>query len=487
LLRVARALAAACALQALAGAAAPALAGGTADRPGPLPWRVAGILPITVDAATFPDSAGYALEVYVRISPAALSAAVPDSFGITRLKLLARLRNGANPKQHDREQLVTSMTQDSSSGFGKVVVFRFPARPGGQRLRVRIEDLNSRKRGIAYVGRTVKNGGEIEGDFSAPKPQMERDLSDLEFVWDETGAPLAGGFRHDTTAYLPNPERVFGLYASDLRCFFSARSPDERVWHWVARILDPSGHALLERDSSTDASRRLEAAARIDVSTLPAGGYDLEVKAWQEGDAGALLRRSHFSVAWHSETWTANPADIDDIVHLLLSADAEERFSQLEPGEREHFLDEYWKVRDPTPGTAENEALEEFFKRVDYANRTYTRTGLLKGMFTDMGRVYIRYGPPDEITHQVMPAGSETLSQALDEINATESRSADDVRRPGLGGDIRPFEVWVYEGVIPTPLTVDPRDKGGVRRRRLLFLFVDEQGMGQYTQRYSTE
>jgi GWxTD domain-containing protein len=291
----------------------------------------------------------------------------------------------------------------------------------------------------------------------------------------------------DSLDELPNPERMYGLYASDLRCSFRARSPDERPWNWVARVLAPGGVEVLQRDSTAAASHTLAATARIDVSTLPAGGYDLEVKAWQTGDAGAVTRRARFSVAWSTESWTRNPEDMEDAVHLLLGGDEEENFTRLEPGERESFLNEYWKARDPTPGTAENEALTQFLARIDYANRTYTRPGLQKGMFSDMGRVYIRYGQPDEVLRQVIPAGDETLDAFLDQLAQSENRPATDVRQPGIGGDIRPFEVWIYEGVVPTPLEADPRQKGAVRRRKLTFLFVDEQGFGQYTQRYSTE
>lgn len=472
---------------ALLGLAVKAGAGGTPDHPGPLPWRTSGRLPFTVDAVTFPDSAGYALEVYVRIPPATLGAAAVDTFGVGRLLLHARLRSGYGERLHEHEQLITSMPGDSATGFGKVVVLRLPIRPGAQRLRVRLEDVNSRKRGIFYMGRQVTNAEEIEGEFQAAKPQMGRDLSDVEFVWDEVSGASGSAFRRDTVAFLPNPERLYGLYASELRGFFSARSGDDRPWRWVARIYDDAGRLMSESDSSAASSTRLHAAVRLDLSTLPAGGYDLEIKAWQEGDAGALSRRSRFSIAWRPESWTTNPADIEDAVHLLLTADREEDFVRLEPGERERFLEDFWKARDPTPGTPENQALEQFRQRLDYANRTYTRSGLQKGMFTDMGRVFIRYGQPDEVLHEVIPAGDQTLDQLLDELAATENRPAEDVRQHGLGGDMRPYEVWIYEGVIPTPLEADPRNKGAVRHRKLLFLFVDQQGLGQYTLRYSTE
>ena len=438
-----------------------------------------------MDAAVFPDSVGEVVEVYVRIPPVTLGAAAPDSFGATRLALDTRLRGGSGRVQ-ELQRIVQSTVADSATGFGKVVVVRYLTQPGNQRLRVRLEDLNSRKRGLIYVGRQVTNSGEVEGEFATPRAQMGREISDLEFIWGETSAPSAA-FRRDTSGYLPNPERLYGLYESELKTYFSARSREARPWHWLARVLDGGGRSLMERDSSAAESRALRATASLDVSTLPAGGYDLEVKAWQEGDNGAVARRAHFSVAWKTESWTADPANLEDSFHLLLSAEKEESFNRLEPGEREQFLDDYWKARDPSPGTAENEALEEFLKRVEYVNRTYTRAGQLKGMFTDMGRVYVRYGQPDEVLHQVIPAGDETLDQVLDEIERTESRPATEVRQPGLGGDIRPYEVWIYEGVIPTPLEADPRGGGAVRRRKLTFLFVDQQGFGQYTLRYSTE
>jgi GWxTD domain-containing protein len=462
-------------------------AGGTPDLPGPMPWRTGGRLPFTVDAATFPDSAGLALEVYIRIPPATLGAATPDSFGVAQLLIRARLKTSYGAKQRSHEELIHIMPSDSASGFGKVVLMRFPTRPGTQRLSVRVEDLHSRKRGILYMGRQVTDFGEYEGDFQSPKPQSERDLSDVEFVWDETDRTAGAGFVHDTTGFLPNPERLYGLYASDLRAVLSARSPSDSAWRWAARIYDPTGRLMLEKDSTGSASHWLHAPVRMDISTLPAGGYDLEFKAWQQGDAGALVRKSHFSIAWHTETWTSDPADIEDAVHLLLSSEREDAFMRLEPGEREHFLEDYWRARDPSPGTAENEAYDEFVKRVEYANRTFTRAGLQKGMLSDMGRTYIRYGPPDEVLHEVIPAGDNTLDQMLDEIEATETRSPEDVRQHGLGGDTRPFEVWIYEGVIPPPMETEPKDKGNVRRRKLTFLFVDSQGLGQYTLRYTTE
>jgi GWxTD domain-containing protein len=309
-------------------------------------------------------------------------------------------------------------------------------------------------------------------------------------VWRETEASSSSAFRRGERTVLPNPERLYGLFQGDVTVRFTARSRpgDERPWHWVARLLDAEGHALALRESTASASNWLQGGPTFDVSSEPAGGYDVEVKAWQEGDAGALQRRSRFSVAWNRDSWLRNPRDLEDAVHFLLDPDAEEGFAELSPGEQERYMEDFWRRRDPTPETAENEARTGFLRRVDYVNATYTRAGLGKGMFSDMGRVYIRYGPPSETHHQVIPTGSETLEQVLNELAVSESRSVGDVWDKKLGGDLRPFEVWIYEPGTGLPPDADPGVSLELRRqRRLLFLFVDEHGLGDYRLRYSTE
>ena len=463
------------------------------EGPGPLPWRVGGPLGFTVDAAAFPDSGGNVLEVYTRIPPATLATRVGAGSEAQRLSVSARLRNRFGAKQHEASQEFQVVAEDTAS-FGKVVLLRFPARPGRYRLQVRVEDPRSRKRGLAYVGRTVREKASVEGEVVVPQAQAGREISDLEFAWAETPAEQAGSFRRTSTpgesvGVLPNPERLYGLLAGDLRAVFVARSssPAPRPWRWAARIMDASGKVVAERESTGAAGRSLTQAVRFDVSTQPAGGYDLEVKAWQEGDAGALSRRAHFGIAWQPSSWNTDPVEVEDLMHFLLdSGDEEESFARMNAGEQERFLDEYWRQRDPTPDTAENEARTAFLARIDHANRTWGRAGLGKGMFSDMGRVYIRHGEPDEILRQVIPAGDQTLTQVLQELEVSQDRPTGSVNSKGPGGDQRPFEIWIYEGrdelVGSAPIVAGPRPA-----RRLLFLFVDDQGYGDFRLRYSTE
>src|SRR5262249_33929552 len=200
----------------------------------------------------------------------------------------------------------------------------------------------------------------------------------------------------------------------------------------------------------------------------PAGAYLLDAKVWQDGDRGALQRRSRFSIGWDPDTWNRSAADVSDDVHFLLEARDEEEFVVLQPGEQERLLEAFWRKRDPTPETALNEAEFTFRERVAHANDQFSRFGIGKGMFSDMGRVYIRYGPPTEILHQVMPAGDETLTNALEQIIMSEDRAMGDVNQKGPGADQRPYEVWIYQGEIPLPFDADPSSTmGRVNRRRL--------------------
>ena len=292
------------------------------DGPGPLPWRVHGRVGFTVDAAAFPDSAGHTLEVYLRVPPVTLAALGRDQAGAGKLRLSVRLTNRFGARPHEASQEFTIAHADTVPGFGKVVLMRFPARPGGYRLRVKLEDLLSHKRGLGYLGRKVTESANVDGELTVPAAQAGRHLSDLEFVWPQTAA-AGSAFQRGARASLPNPERLYGLLASEMGAEFAARGlpGDARPWHWHARVLDPEGRVVAEQESTAAAGPRLAGRVALDLSTEPAGGYDLEVKAWQEGDAGALLRTARFSIGWHATSWRVDPVDVEDVVHFLLSAE----------------------------------------------------------------------------------------------------------------------------------------------------------------------
>jgi len=64
--------------------------------------------------------------------------------------------------------------------------------------------------------------------------------------------------------------------------------------------------------------------------------------------------------------------------------------------DRDIFIETFWKQRDPTPGTPENEYKDEIVKRFQYVNQNFGRgrSTTREGWRTDMGQIYMVLGPP---------------------------------------------------------------------------------------------
>jgi GWxTD domain-containing protein len=65
---------------------------------------------------------------------------------------------------------------------------------------------------------------------------------------------------------------------------------------------------------------------------------------------------------------------------------------------KRRFMTDFWKRRDPTPGTPVNETRQLFYDGVAYADKTYSESGRAArpGWKTDRGRIYVKNGSPDE-------------------------------------------------------------------------------------------
>jgi GWxTD domain-containing protein len=115
----------------------------------------------------------------------------------------------------------------------------------------------------------------------------------------------------------------------------------------------------------------------------------------------------------------------EDVAYIITD---EERaaFKQLSNDEeRDNFIEAFWQRRDPTPDTVENEFKEEHYRRIAYANEHYAAG--IPGWKTDRGRIYIVYGPPDEIESH--PSGG-TYERPIEEGGGSTSTY--------------PFEDWRY-------------------------------------------
>ncbi len=87
---------------------------------------------------------------------------------------------------------------------------------------------------------------------------------------------------------------------------------------------------------------------------------------------------------------------LDEDVKYIITDEEREAFLKLSNSEeRDAFIEQFWLRRDPTPDTPENEYKEEHYRRIAYANEHFASG--IPGWRTDRGRIYIVWGPPDEI------------------------------------------------------------------------------------------
>ncbi len=116
--------------------------------------------------------------------------------------------------------------------------------------------------------------------------------------------------------------------------------------------------------------------------------------------------------------------------------------------ERDKFIEDVWRSRDPDPDTEENEFKEQFYERVAYANEHFSSGK--PGRMTDRGRIYIKFGKPDSIESH--PTGGAYERESWEGGGSTTTY---------------PFERWFYRYL--------PNVRSGVQLE-----FVDPTGTGEY-------
>src|SRR5436309_12721213 len=174
----------------------------------------------------------------------------------------------------------------------------------------------------------------------------------------------------------------------------------------------------------------------------------------------------------------------EDVTYII-SPDERNAFLQLDTNEeREQFIEQFWLRRSSNPDLPENDFKEEHYRRIAYANEHYASG--IPGWKTDRGRIYITYGPADEIESH--PSGG-TYERPPEEGGGSTSAF--------------PFEQWSYryiegissdviiEFVDPTMsgeyrMTMDPSEKDA-----LLYVpgagltLMEQMGMSSKTDRFS--
>jgi GWxTD domain-containing protein len=132
--------------------------------------------------------------------------------------------------------------------------------------------------------------------------------------------------------------------------------------------------------------------------------------------------------------------NIDKAVDQLKYIATEDEISYIKgapaPDEEQRRFLEFWAKRDPDPSTVENELMDEYYSRVEYADKNFSNFG--EGWRSDRGMVYIMFGRPENIDRYPFNANN------------------------------KPYEIWYYYAL------------------NRQFIFVDDTGFGDYRLHYPT-
>ncbi len=136
-------------------------------------------------------------------------------------------------------------------------------------------------------------------------------------------------------------------------------------------------------------------------------------------------------------------------VAYIITGEEKKAFNKLTTDEeRENFIEQFWRRRDPDPDTDENEYREEYYERIAYANQHYASG--IPGWKTDRGRIYIAFGKPDGVESH--PSGGSYDRPSYEGGGSTTTY---------------PFETWFYRNINGVGSGVEIE-------------FVDPTGTGEY-------
>jgi GWxTD domain-containing protein len=193
---------------------------------------------------------------------------------------------------------------------------------------------------------------------------------------------------------LANPRATIPYGSDSVRLYLETYGT--RDSSLTLRAVDEGGNEVWRSVPGLVGDTALRAGfVRLPSATFPIGRLRLEgVTVGARDTVRAPLLVSF------SDQWVV--ANFEGVLNLLRYFGAEESIRQMRAATdstRAELWRKFWRTTDPNPATPENEALLEYFSRLQTANTRY-REGNDPGWLTDRGEVFVTLGEPDEVFDQ---------------------------------------------------------------------------------------
>ncbi len=323
-------------------------------------------------------------------------------------------------------------TYDQTNSRDTFVVgyFQFFLPPGEYQLKIWIEGQ--------HTGAMVRTETRtMVPDFERSEMTLSGLLLAHQIAPDSGEGAQAGSYERRGLLITPSVNNVFSDIQPQMWCYFEiydlrAGNPSAAAYRAQYEIVNASGEVVLSDTASVRREGQISDAFRLfQVSALDEDQYLLRVTIRDQVNDRTVSEEVTFQIRWSALGHVAK--DYEEALEQLRYIATDEEYKKLKAAEEEDRREvwlEFWEQRDPTPGTPANEMRTEYYRRIEYANVHYSVVST--GWRADRGRIYIIYGPPDDIERHPMEIGGQ------------------------------PYQIWHYYS----------------SNRR--FYFVDEDGYGDY-------
>jgi GWxTD domain-containing protein len=289
----------------------------------------------------------------------------------------------------------------------------FDLEPGKYMVRIELTDKDSRKSFPLEAALEVRNIEDQTG------------VSDLMIIARQTG--------ETHNKIVPNVSRQITSNQGGIPIFFEYYTGNPGLHKVEYAISDKDQNIVVreETDQQVKAGKN-QILHTIKGSEIGMGSYILTVSIKDENNKKVASVNKSFQSRMPG--LPASIKDLDKAISQLRYIASSSELKYIENATtREDKVDrylEFWKKKDPTPNTEENQLFEEYYKRVAYANENFSH--YIEGWRTDRGMVFIILGAPSN------------------------------VNRHPFEYDTKPYEVWEYYEL------------------NKQFVFMDETGFGDY-------
>ena len=297
-------------------------------------------------------------------------------------------------KNKRRQVQVNSTEETYDKSKGSIDQLKFDLKPGEYNLSLKFLDENNQS--TSNISRILK----------VPKFGDALQLSTPQFaslISKQQNQPL---FVKGNKTVIPNTSRKYQYNKSYLNLYFEIYNlvapTDEINKHFRISytIEDTNGDTLLSAPGQTIAKPGTSCikTQSLNIFGFKPGEYDLTVMVADGTPGRSVSTRAKFWVYESQGTLSMTEDDVKryrDQIKYFATPTELEVFEMLDGKGLEPFLVNFWHSRDTSPETPENEFMQNAFARIAYANEHFKGNG--SGLNSDMGRIFVVYGQPDEV------------------------------------------------------------------------------------------